>query len=494
MLQNQINSTLYSSNNHSLASSVGKASSSSKLSEKSSNSKTLPDSVKEYAQALQRDLTFNSLPHIQNLTTIAKEEIQYYKQIAKVIEVRIKTAPNNIKLPCLYLLDSIIKNIGGVYLTEFSKNIVDIFYYAFKAQTDVSVQAKYLKLLKTWIPFFGANLVNEIEQKIRKIPAYGPYQSKAYKQLVESSPQIYVNPNKFKPSEETKELLLKLTKSLEDPEKVDILMQDETAGLLKQLTGKLGAMEQQNVQKASMISPYSSNNNSNRNVHAPVVTTTNTSSTTNTQPANIDWLVQILNKTNNPPITTATTNTLNISLPQPTNYIRPTSVSKLYDAIPKQCSVCGARFPTMKQLNQHLDEHQFNNQFLAKNEVLSRKWGVSEDDWILSDTKRTIDTAVECPGVILFGESVNNSVSNNNVEKQNNNYIPLTNQQEECAICGDAFDKIYDSDQDQWMIGDALFDSSINQFVHNHCSNSNKRKGFGDDEDLLEPSHKKLKD
>jgi hypothetical protein len=47
--------------------------------------------VSEYADALRRDLTFNSRPHILNLTTIAKENMKYYREITQTIVHRIRT-------------------------------------------------------------------------------------------------------------------------------------------------------------------------------------------------------------------------------------------------------------------------------------------------------------------------------------------------------------------------------------------------------------------
>ncbi|EFC49115.1 predicted protein, partial [Naegleria gruberi] len=100
--------------------------------------------------SLQKDLKTNSLMDIKKLTSIAREEIKYCKSIAKVISTRIKTASAEEKLPSLYLLDSIIKNIGGEYIDEFSAGISDLFFYSFKVQIDLNIQIKYLKLLKTW--------------------------------------------------------------------------------------------------------------------------------------------------------------------------------------------------------------------------------------------------------------------------------------------------------------------------------------------------------
>ncbi|EDO49720.1 predicted protein, partial [Nematostella vectensis] len=71
--------------------------------------------IEEYASSLA-DLTFNSKPLINVLTMLAEENGQYAASIVKLIEKRIQTVAQQYRLPSLYLLDSIIKNVGGDYL------------------------------------------------------------------------------------------------------------------------------------------------------------------------------------------------------------------------------------------------------------------------------------------------------------------------------------------------------------------------------------------
>ncbi|KAG0000317.1 hypothetical protein BGZ65_004479, partial [Modicella reniformis] len=60
-------------------------------------------------------LTFNSKPIITSLTIAAGDNVSVCKVIVQTIEERLRTAPPNQKLPTLYLIDSIIKNVGGPY-------------------------------------------------------------------------------------------------------------------------------------------------------------------------------------------------------------------------------------------------------------------------------------------------------------------------------------------------------------------------------------------
>lgn len=67
----------------------------------------------------------------------------------------------------MYLLDSIAKNVGGVYIREFANSLVITFCRAFESVQDPNTKALYLKLLKTWPQFFPPEKVRLIEQRLR---------------------------------------------------------------------------------------------------------------------------------------------------------------------------------------------------------------------------------------------------------------------------------------------------------------------------------------
>jgi hypothetical protein len=75
------------------------------------------------------------------------------------------------KLPVLYLMDSICKNVGKAYIALFSKNLVNSFTRAFDA-VDVENKRRFSKVLGTWRssgrppPLFPLPLIVQIEQHV----------------------------------------------------------------------------------------------------------------------------------------------------------------------------------------------------------------------------------------------------------------------------------------------------------------------------------------
>ncbi|KAG7273799.1 hypothetical protein CRUP_016543, partial [Coryphaenoides rupestris] len=144
------------------------------------------DACREYQSSLE-DLTFNSKPHINMLTILAEENLPFAKDIVAIIEAQISKAPSSEKLPVLYLVDSIVKNVGGEYLAVFAKNLVD-----------ENIRKSLFKLRSTWDDVFPLTKLYALDVRVNSQDPAWPI--KPLPPTVNAS--IHVNPKFLKQSEE----------------------------------------------------------------------------------------------------------------------------------------------------------------------------------------------------------------------------------------------------------------------------------------------------
>ncbi|PHH89851.1 hypothetical protein CDD83_5118 [Cordyceps sp. RAO-2017] len=143
--------------------------------------------AEDYRHALE-DLSSNMRFEISNLTVIARENTEHALAIAEVLQQHILKAPPNKKLPALYVLDSIVKNVGTPYTLYFGRNLFKTFMEAY-AVVDHNIRRKMEEMLRTWKdpvpgsmdtrPVFSHELVRPIENALMKaraasMPQQGP--------------------------------------------------------------------------------------------------------------------------------------------------------------------------------------------------------------------------------------------------------------------------------------------------------------------------------
>lgn len=135
------------------------------------------DEVAEDYKSSLEDLVVNDRNQIGVLTVIAKENTEHAMAISRVLENHIRTAPPARKLPALYVLDSIVKNVGTPYTLYFQRNLYQTFMGAYTL-VDSNVRKKLDEMLKTWKepvpgsldtrPVFPPESTREIENALIK--------------------------------------------------------------------------------------------------------------------------------------------------------------------------------------------------------------------------------------------------------------------------------------------------------------------------------------
>uniref|UniRef100_A0A0B7AY03 CID domain-containing protein n=1 Tax=Arion vulgaris TaxID=1028688 RepID=A0A0B7AY03_9EUPU len=93
----------------------------------------MSDDVTDSYRSSLDDLKMNSKPQISMLTMLAEDHEQFASDIVRVIEEQIKKVQVAGKLPIMYLIDSIIKNLSTtMYPQLFAQCIVQIFCGVFE--------------------------------------------------------------------------------------------------------------------------------------------------------------------------------------------------------------------------------------------------------------------------------------------------------------------------------------------------------------------------
>eukprot|EP00961_Rhodomonas_salina_P115664 1556898-Rhodomonas_salina.1 len=120
---------------------------------------------------------------INNLTMLAADYIDNLPVctgIIRAVERCVVDAVPQRKLIPLYVMDSIIKNVGKIFTRLFLQNLIEIFCNAFDV-VDNQTRASFIKLLDTWEQqgVFAADRLQQIRNRLAEILKAGAQQQAA---------------------------------------------------------------------------------------------------------------------------------------------------------------------------------------------------------------------------------------------------------------------------------------------------------------------------
>jgi len=141
----------------------------------------------DYKSSLD-DLDCNSKPLINVLTMLAEENQHFANGIVDIIKERILESTVKIKLPSLYLLDSILKNVGGNFFEIISKHMIGIFTNVFE-KGDEKIRMSLFKLRNTWPQYFPTAFLHKLDLAVKELDPNWPIEK-----ISPPSGSIHINP------------------------------------------------------------------------------------------------------------------------------------------------------------------------------------------------------------------------------------------------------------------------------------------------------------
>ncbi|CAJ0582439.1 unnamed protein product, partial [Mesorhabditis spiculigera] len=121
------------------------------------------------------ELRDNNRMRINLLTMLAEENQSEAAAIVQIIRDRIETVRSEQRLPILYVIDCILKNIeSSNFQQHFPKIIVEVFCTTFVGANE-HVRTGLFNLRRTWGDFFEKDKLYELDMKVKELDPAWPF-------------------------------------------------------------------------------------------------------------------------------------------------------------------------------------------------------------------------------------------------------------------------------------------------------------------------------
>lgn len=448
------------------------------------------DEIKQDFLESLGELTFNSRPIIQTLTTIADENKEFAPAVVEAVQQHILASPPPLKLPAIYLMDSICKNIRVPYVDLFASKVYQIFSDSFSAVPE-PIRVKLGELFRTWTipgpdgePLFPHEILRQIDN----------FLGRARNQSNQSKPSRGVLNQTV--------LLVEVNRTLKEADALESGREaDQIRGVLTRLQAALSApgvdpsiflsIQQQldnfhgriqhlasRARKRGGGGPMRNGNSNKRSKGSNGRNERNDITGSNQVPLGprkpvlegIDFakLAQSINVLKEKPAEpaepatpdlpsllsnlqksglvtlTATVELSTAGLAAP----HPELIAKLYGDRPVQCATCGMRFiddeAGRAAKEREMDWHFRVNKEIQQGRSRNRVWYLTLDEWVAYRDEEEVE------GTTQDTEPTEDVVD---LEAEALKYVPVPTDtsQTACPVCQDKFNAVYSEDAEEWV-------------------------------------------
>lgn len=445
---------------------------------------------------------------INHLTKLAQDKIHASK-IVQFLQDKITKVSPECKLPLFYLMDSIMKNVGGKYVEYFGKSIVELYSNCID-KVNTKDQARFGHVLNTWEQsrVFSAQQIrsmrkakDKVYEKRKQKPLPNEEDNVLRQLLTKLQIEMDVHPSKHYSLEEVRknhpdyyqELLnyrdnnlsgdprpeSRSTEPLLPPPQSSVpvpvtIARDPRRRVPSPDPTAFNALDDEI--KMTRLLALAKGTMAKSVITPPSPPTTQLPPTKMPDASTIMALLlkaQQLSPEITPVKEVVDFSTLVIKSEKERNE---KNIQSLYAELPLVCRESGLRFKDQCELDAHLDFiFRYNQSQTEKARGgTSRSWYCTVHSWTTDfESLGSSSRGEENTSSSFFAQENKNNIDN--LERIEETKIKADEGLHTCRICGDGFERFWDEEEEDWMFRNAVLSSIDNNetvgktIFHQHC-------------------------